>query len=204
MSAGCGCAEAHAETGDSRADAFSLYLRVDRARVTCLNEAQEGSGAHVLKPWEARACQQRWVDSDADEELLFNIPFTGDVRLKSVVIVGGGDGAHPAEMKLFKNRPCMTFDDTAAEPDQSFELTEDFKGEIEYPTKVARFSSVQHLSVFFPSNFGAEQTRVYFIGLKGDFTAARRHEVTITNYEARANPADHKTDLWNQSGHQVS
>jgi len=33
---------------------------------------------------------------------------------------------------------------------------------------------------------------------------AHRQEVTITTYEARANPADHKTDLFDSVGHQIS
>ena len=32
---------------------------------------------------------------------------------------------------------------------------------------------------------------------------ARRHMVTITNYEARSNPADHKTEAFNSVLHQI-
>ena len=40
------------------------------------------------------------MQSDADEEILFNIPFTGNVKLKSVVIVGEDDDSHPSKMRL--------------------------------------------------------------------------------------------------------
>jgi len=33
----------------------------------------------------------------------------------------------------------------------------------------ARFNSVHHLSILFPTNFGAETTKVYYIGLRGDY-----------------------------------
>ena len=36
--------------------------------------------------------------------------------------------------------------------------------------RVARFSNVEHLSIYFPENFGNDVSRIYFIGLKGDFT----------------------------------
>lgn len=42
----------------------------------------------------------QFVSSDADEELLFNIPFTGNVKLKGLIIMGGEDGYHPSNVKL--------------------------------------------------------------------------------------------------------
>jgi hypothetical protein len=60
--------------------------------------------------------------------------------------------------------------------------------------RVVTFSSVHHLSIYFPKNFsnGEESTRIYYIGLKGEFSEAHHHGVTICNYEAWANPSDHK------------
>lgn len=94
----------------------------------------------------------------------------------------------------YKNIPQMSFDDTGREPEQAFRLNRDPDAELEYPTKIARFSNVQHLSIHISKNFGAESTRVYYIGLRGEYTEAHRHEVTICNYEAAANPADHKVE----------
>ncbi len=51
------------------------------------------------------------VESDADEELLFNIPFTGNVKLKGIIIAGENGETHPASVSLYKNRPFMTFAD---------------------------------------------------------------------------------------------
>ena len=70
--------------------------------------------------------------SDADEELLFNIPFTGNVKLKGLIVMGGEEGTAPSKVRLFKNRPHMTFDLAAAKADQEFDLVEDTDGTVEY------------------------------------------------------------------------
>ena len=58
------------------------------------------------------------VSSDSDEELLFNIPFTGNIKLKGLIIMGGSHGHHSSKVKLFKNRPHLTFDDAQSKSDQ--------------------------------------------------------------------------------------
>eukprot|EP00794_Sanderia_malayensis_P004622 gene4622-5229_t len=196
------CGHQHHEHDHPKADLgalYSLYTKIDTERVECLNEELEGSGKTVFKPWDRRMECDTFVDSDADEELLLNIPFTGSVKLKGIIIIGGEGDLHPSKMKLYKNRPRMSFDDTSATPDQEFELHPDYKGELEYTTKAARFSNVEHLSIYIPENFGAETTRIYYIGLKGDFTEAHKHGVTICTYEARANPSDHEAKSYDPS-----
>ncbi|KAK2155902.1 hypothetical protein NP493_2030g00014 [Ridgeia piscesae] len=199
----CGQEHDHDDDTPDRGSQFSLYMKIDTERVECLNETTEGSGKLVFKPWDQRLDTTQFVESDADEELLFNIPFTGNIKLKAIIVIGGEDDYHPSVMRLYRNRPNMTFDDTNCVPDQEFDLQPDHTGDLEYATKIARFSQTGHLSIHFPKNFGADTTKVYYIGLKGDFMAAPRHLVTITNYEARANPADHKTKTMDSVGHQI-
>ena len=139
--------------------------------------------------------REKIVCSDADEELLFNIPFTGNIKLKGLIIMGGSEGHHPSKGKLFKNRPHMTFDDAQSKCDQEFELVQDDDGTIEYATKVVTFSSVHHLSLHFPSNFGEDVTEIHYIGLKGEFTPGHRTGVVNAVYEARPMLEDHKQDL---------
>ena len=54
-----GCGHEHGQEDLDLSDAqrgnqFSLYLKVDLERLTCLNEAVDGSGKHVFKPWDRR------------------------------------------------------------------------------------------------------------------------------------------------------
>ena len=67
------------KVGEEAGLAYSLYQRIDLDQLTCLNEEAEESGRTVFKPWEARLDREKFVQSDADEELLFNIPFTGGI-----------------------------------------------------------------------------------------------------------------------------
>ena len=88
----------------------------------------------------------------------------------------------------------MTFDDAGASADQEFNLVHDTSCTLEYKVKTVTFSSVHHLSLHFPSNFGDDQTRIYYIGLAGEFTKATRVGVVNAVYEARPMMEDHKVD----------
>ncbi|XP_067318132.1 PITH domain-containing protein 1-like isoform X2 [Anolis sagrei] len=106
---------------------------------------------------------------DENKELSFNIPFTGNVNLKGIIVMGEDSDTHPSEMNL-----------------------------------MSRFSNVYHLSIRFSKNFGADRTKIFYIGLRGEWTEPRRYEVTICNYEAVANPSDHKIDQITPQTHFIS
>ncbi|XP_078480683.1 LOW QUALITY PROTEIN: PITH domain-containing protein 1-like [Lampetra planeri] len=193
---GCGCEGEHEPA--ERGLEYGLYRRIDLDKLQCLNESREGDGRLVFKPWDKRTERDKFVESDADEELLFNIPFTGSVKLKGVIVAGEDDESHhQPEIRLYKNIPQMSFDDTGREPEQAFRLNRDplsSAGSHPFLARIARFSNVHHLSIHISKNFAAESTRVYYIGLRGEYSEAHRHEVTICNYEATANPTDHKVE----------
>lgn len=181
---------------------YSLYEKIDFLNLEVLNSNQDPK--NVFKSYENRLDFEKYVESDCDEELLFNIPFTGNVKLKAVLLIGPDDGSHPKKMKLFKNRPKMTFDDVGAKCDQEFALERDLTGSIEYSTKVVCFNSVNHLSIYFPSNFdGGDVSRLYYIGLRGEFSEAHHHGVTICTYESSANPSDHANKIEDSVNHQI-
>ena len=72
------------------------------------------------------------------------------------------------------------------------------------PGRVVTFSSVHHLTVHVPGNTGGgDVTRLYYLGLRGEFTPAHRHGVTICNYELRPNAADVKEESLHDVTHQV-
>lgn len=78
----------------------------------------------------------QYCDSDCDEELIINIPFTGIVKLHSFCIIGGPEGSSPAKLKLFINQEGLDFDSAHERtPVQEFDLAQNLDGEIEYPVK---------------------------------------------------------------------
>ncbi|XP_073386329.1 uncharacterized protein [Physcomitrium patens] len=151
---------------------WSLYKNIDITGVTALNETVEGSAKSVFKPWEQRSDLSTVLASnDDDAELIVFIPFTTDVKIKSICVVGGVDGHSPSKMRAFLNRDDIDFSQANdLTPVQEWELAENIRGELEYPTKYAKFQGVASLTLHFPSNFGADATHVHYIGLRGEAT----------------------------------
>lgn len=131
--------------------------------------------------------------NEGDPELLLFIPFTTDVKIKSISIIGGEEGRSPSKMRAFINREDLDFSIVGAmSPVQEWDLAENFQGELEYQTRYAKFQGVASLILHFPENFGGETTRVSFIGLQGEATQIKRDAITNVVYEALPNPAEHK------------
>uniref|UniRef100_A0A914RX19 PITH domain-containing protein n=1 Tax=Parascaris equorum TaxID=6256 RepID=A0A914RX19_PAREQ len=71
----------------------------------------------------------------------------------------------------------MSFEDATLAPEQEFTLKQDAQAQIDYALRGTKFSDITHLSLYFPSNFGAERTRIYYIGLRGEYLSDMPTEV---------------------------
>lgn len=81
----CGCVEyVGAE------DANDLVGIIDIDNVRCLNEETAGSGKTVFKSFDDRFDKSKFVASDCDGELLFIVPFTSQVKLRSICVIAKG------------------------------------------------------------------------------------------------------------------
>ena len=68
---------------------------IDIGGVTCGNEMEPDSIKGCFRAWTERDDLTLFVDSDADEQLLVYVPFTGDVKLKSITLITGeGEARH--------------------------------------------------------------------------------------------------------------
>ncbi|KAL1876908.1 hypothetical protein VTK73DRAFT_8985 [Phialemonium thermophilum] len=173
---------------------FSLYQHINFDEVTTLNEAQYGSGKAILKKtWAERLEPEPELASDADEQLIVNIPFTGQVKLHSILIRTCNSDSAPRTLKVFINREDIDFATAEeAEPTQIFELARTSEVQ-DLAVKRARFSKVQRLTLFFPDNFGDDDedvTRITYLGFRGEWMQLGRAPTNIL-YEAAANPSDH-------------
>jgi hypothetical protein len=112
------------------------------------------------------------------------------VRLKSIAVFSEpGSDLNPAKMKAYSllsrklninlitsfiNREDLDFDTVdSTKADQEWELIRIEDKEVpEYPCKLTKFTNVRHLTLYFPENFGADVTRITYVGLKGEWRQA--------------------------------
>jgi len=213
--------EGHSHNAAESGEGWDLYKEVDKERCSALNETEAGSVKNILRPWEKRLDPEPVMVSDADEQLLIFLPFYSAVKITSISVIGSGGEQNPKTMKVFLNSETMDFPTAeATEPVQTWELVSDnSKGEVEYPTKITKFQNVRTVGwdgtisrlmqmdrlsrnlfdigaqmwIFISDNFGAEETSLQYIGLKGTASANRRQAVSAV-YELQPQTADHKTN----------
>ncbi|KAL3448831.1 PITH domain-containing protein [Aspergillus insuetus] len=174
-----------------------LYSQIQFDSIITLNEALPKSGAEIVKKtWAERQNDEPELESDADEQLLMYIPFTGQANVHSVLIYTAPTPSAPKTLKLFKNRDDLDFS-TASElkPTQTIEVPQPIPGTdvFELPLNRAHWNATTSVTLFFEDNWsdGEEDvTKVGYIGLKGQFMALNREPVSFL-YEAAANPNDH-------------
>jgi len=171
-----------------------LYEQIDFSAVTCLNEEEPRSASKVLqKTWMERMEDEPELKSDADEQLLLVVPFTGQVRLHSILIRTSTTPSSPCTLKIFSNKEHLDFE-TASSLSPTQELSIAQSNDVqEYPIKRALFSTTRNLTLFFEDNWGAGEedvTRITYLAFKGDFMKLSKEPVSFL-YEAAANPKDH-------------
>ncbi|KAI4285319.1 MAG: hypothetical protein L6R38_000743 [Xanthoria sp. 2 TBL-2021] len=168
-----------------------IWKQIDFESIRTLNESESDQGAKIVeKTWPQRLNPEPMLESDADEQLLMFVPFTGVLKLHSVLIRSSEDSSAPKTLKLYLNRDDLDFS-TASElqPTQNLELSQ--TSEIQdLPVKRTSFGNTYSLTLFFEDNFGDDVTRIYWIGFKGEFMNLNREPVEVL-YEKAANPKDH-------------
>ncbi|CAI5708700.1 unnamed protein product [Peronospora destructor] len=180
------------EVEDANGD--SLYPFIDTSKLRVLNALDPLAVANPFKSFQERQDRSRLLASNNDDpEMVVFIPFTEAVSIKSICISGtAGDGTHPKVVKLFTNREDIDFSNANELPaQQKLDLVEDDSANIDYPLQVRKFQGVCNVTLVFKDSYGGDETKIYYIGLKGE-SKKWRHGVVECVYEARPQPADHK------------
>lgn len=131
--------------------------------------------------------------SSHGKELVIYIPFTGEIRIKSVCVIGGEDGTAPSKLKLYKDVEAVDINILEdKKPVQIIDLSEvNPNGELEYMVNMSKFNNVSNIVVGFDENFGAPNTSIQFLGFKGE-KLREKVKVVQTVYEIQANIAEFK------------
>ncbi|WOO78509.1 PITH domain-containing protein [Vanrija pseudolonga] len=175
----------------------SLYGVIDTEHVVALNAAGGGEqGRVVIKDWASREDETKWLESELDDSLILQIPFTASVALRSITLKAGHGGFCPSHMRVFANAPGLDFADAESkQPTQEFEVVQVREG-AEYQVKAAKFASLTSLALHFPHNESEgddeETTRVYYVGLRGSHRPLPGRLNASIVYEAAPRPTDHK------------
>jgi len=143
-------------------DLFGFICKKD---CECLNESDEYQLNGCLNSGGAS-----YLESDADEQLIINIPFNQPIKLHSLKIKGPADRG-PKTIKIFINQPrTLDFDQASQmEPIQMIELTEAqvTAGEI-IALRYVKFQNVQNVQFFVKDNLAeADTTRISMLKLFG-------------------------------------
>lgn len=165
-----------------------LFSRIDRDGVVAMNEQRPGMGIEIIKPWAERDDETRYLESDADDQLIIRIPFAGQVKLRSLLLKAGPTDQTPSALHLYPNIDNLDFEDasqgTHPAPAQKLESIAVAREVIEYPLRTAKLSAVRSLTIFVPASLGSDTSRIYFLGLRGQWQDLRREGPTNIVYEA--------------------
>lgn len=198
----------------------SLYQFIDTSKLRCLNVTSNGANQFppcFIKPQDQKYDVSKYLETDADCQMLLHIPFTGDVRIFSLILrcskAEDGCGS-PKSIKLYKNfNKNIDFEtisdskesyhmespeDVGIASDGSVNTVEDDSTFVEHHLPRHVFQNCNSITLFFENNWSEDEddlTRCYYLELRGEFTAKRTpHDgmPQLAVYEAAPNPADHQ------------
>ncbi|PPQ72599.1 hypothetical protein CVT24_005121 [Panaeolus cyanescens] len=184
-------------------DLSNLFGVIDRDNVHGLNLTVPEDAKEIIKPWNEREDDTKYLESGVDDQLILHVPFTQNVRVKSIILKVGRGEVAPRQLKIFANRPTIV-DFSEAEtlkPNLNISLLEGETTVVEYPMRVAAFASVHSLSLFFGDSVGGELSRLYYVGFKGDMRFVKREANSLLEVPA-PNAAD--APLTDRASHRVS
>lgn len=199
--------------------AQSLYDQIDTSKIKCLNavpRSTDSMAASFIKTQEDKFVINRYLESDADCQLIVHIPFTNTCKLFSVIIRSNntqGAYATPRTIKIFNNfKKNLDFDTLSAETKIDFKTehpnnigvnssantTESREDNfVEYHLPRNKFAGSKSLTLFVQDNWSQDEddlTQLFYVEIRGEVTGTLRPDNAVplmTVYESAPNPLDH-------------
>ncbi|CED85076.1 Thioredoxin-like protein [Phaffia rhodozyma] len=196
-SGGCGDEHDHDHHLPNDGEQQSLYSVIDRENIIALNTEREEMGREIIKPRDMIDDDTLYCQSEEDGEMMIRIPFVDTVKLRSITLRIGGEGiSGPEKIHIYANASPDFSDLEGLRPTQSFDLV-DTSEAVPYDVRVAKFSSITHLTLHFPTptSISYEEDspiRVTYMSFSGEALKLRRDVPKGVVYEANPNLADHK------------
>ncbi|CEP63600.1 PITH domain-containing protein LALA0_S08e06304g [Lachancea lanzarotensis] len=188
-------------------EAQSLYKYINTPQVRCLNAVGRGSNelsSCFIKSQQEKYNTSRFLESDADCQMILHIPLTGVCRVFSCIFrFGCGDNGgigSPKTIKLFKNfTKSIDFDNLLdSKPLHTLENPEnvgidvqsatgggdedeeaDDVGFSEHQLPRQHFQNVESITLFVENNWSGDEddlTRCFYIDLRGEFVNNKRSD----------------------------
>ena len=122
-----------------------LFNCIDLDKVQCFNEQIQGSVLNVIRPMADKLDNSGGppITSAYGPDLVLVIPFNSEVKVKTILVIGGDEGRAPASLKVYKNEEnadISIIEDKA--PIQKIDMNENLSGDLEYPLNVTKFVNV--------------------------------------------------------------
>ncbi|KAI8817060.1 PITH domain-containing protein [Fimicolochytrium jonesii] len=129
---------------------------ITQGQLECLNQSDEH---HVKNAFDKN--EQTYLESDVDEQLIFNIPFNQTVKVHSLKIVPKSKEQAPKTIKTFVNKShILSFDDAdTVEATEEIELKEsDYaSGAAVVQLRFVKYQNVHNINIFIKDNIGDEE-----------------------------------------------
>ncbi|KAG8679112.1 hypothetical protein FRC09_019249 [Ceratobasidium sp. 395] len=175
--------------------ANNLFSVIDRDKVHGLNLSIPENAKEVIKPWDERDDIEKYCETNVDDELILHIPFSRNVRVRSILLKTARGEAQPRRLRVYTNHPAgLDFAEAeSTRPQQDIALLEGETGVVEYPVKASAFTNVIALTLFLTDTEAGETNRIYFVGFKGDSREMKKDVSERLDLPA-ANAADAPVD----------
>lgn len=135
-------------------------------RLECFNEKNGGKIKRVVRKLEHKLIHREdpellSTQSDYGPELVISIPFDGECAIKSICIIGAGEGRCPTRMRLYKNETAVDADICEnKKPIQEIQMDENWDGAIDWPVNMSKWNNTQNIVIGLDENHGGNCTKI--------------------------------------------